>query len=256
MRLIALLTLLSVAPWAAEASTVVVNGDFETWSGGSPTSWTVAGNAVATQVPGIGGSGSSMLISTTSLSAADAVIQTLSQSSDDLFTVSVDFTMTQPGAGGRALNLQLYGGNPTGTTLLLNTRINDAGALQYFDGVPGSGGLWRTVAQSGAANGWVGSGSEAVYQLVISGSLDSNSVSYSLYDLTHSLTLAQDVLATDPWQLASLDPNATLTQIRFARGNGGTVDYTVDNLFVAVPEPSRAALALIGLTLLGGRRRR
>lgn len=239
-----------------QASTVITNGDFESWSGGNPAGWSELGNAVATQVPGISGSGSSMLVTTSALSAGDAISQTLSQASDDLFMVSVDFNMAQPSSGGRALNLQLYGGNPTGTSLLLNTRIDNNGALQYFDGVPGSGGSWKSVTLSSPANGWVGTAGEAVYRLVIEGSLDANEVYYSLFDLTNSTTLAQNAQASDPWQLSSLDANATLTQIRFARGNGGTVDYTVDNVIVTVPEPSRAILACLGLGFAVGRRRR
>lgn len=240
MKSAATLTVCLLLTSISQASTVITNGDFENWSGGNPVGWTVGSGAIATEVSGIDGSGSSMQIS------GGAYVGQSFTATSDLFNVSVDFTMPQPSSGGRGLNLQLYGGNPTGSSLFLNSRIDHQGNLQYYDGVPSSGGSWKTITLSSQADGWTGTAGAAVYRLVLNGSLSTNEVLFSLFDVTNSTTLVSGASASDPWQFATLDGAATLSEIRFARNNAGTVDYTVDNVAVTIPEPSRAMLTLIG----------
>jgi hypothetical protein len=215
----------------------LVNGNFESWADGKPTSWEGLNSVGTTQVTGLDGTGSAA-----KLGAGSSNTTALRQIVDSIggqFLYQLDFSQPSVAAGSTGMATTLRGSSSNGT-VYLNARVID-GTLKTYNG---SAFISVTGATVNATD---------VYRLTIAGNQSTAS-----YDLTlKNLTTNAIVASHTNWSIWQTGPNATtfITNPSMDRGRS-TIDWTVDNVVLTVPEPTAVMLLALGGSSTLSRRRR
>ncbi len=213
---------------AAQAQSLIQNGNFETWTAGLPNNWiNVESVIVPTQRPGLDGTGSSLNLGLSGTNVNAAIRQPFSPGLGGSFYVQFDFAFANPGAD-RAMNATLKSGGSTA----INTRVN-AGQVEFYGSATGTGGMgWQVVAgtqgQMLASN--FTTGTLVVYRLIIKG-VWQQYYTASVTNLTTGVDLAVDV-PVNLWQATATPFN----ELRLERGRSGA-DWRVDNVMVFANDP-------------------
>lgn len=233
---------------------VLVDDDFEGYSGGTPSGWSIAGNPVLTATAGLAGSEDAVKfgITATGSSTTLAFIAFSNgtdgnqiDSSDAGYQLKFDFKMLStgnvPSDGDRILNFNLRNELATpiiNSRVLWDETVNN-GTLQFFDGSS-----WQSIpGQTELIN------RTDEYRLTIVGSMGTNtstsSYSVSIYNITDSTS------AGSSGTLAYFQNNPAefnISRVVFDRGRA-VADYVFDNVNLQIiPEP-RAYGLILGLTL-------
>ena len=200
-------------------ASIIENGDFESWTVGSPDNWGQLSPdrpVIPIQVIGLDGSGSAVLLGITAGSdGVRALRQDLSQALSDSFYFQFDFSYENPGSI-RGINAIIRGGG-----IAINCRVQD-NSIEIYSSSPKG---WQRIA--GTDGQLVPS--TKVYRATIQGTWGAN-YTFTLENMTDGLDMVTNVDAgfwqstAGPWEVVL---------VRYSTG----ADWTCDNVMVAEHDP-------------------
>lgn len=238
--------LLAIQPLSA--ASVITGGDFESWTSGNANGWLDYDSGDASQVTGLTGSGSAARL-TGATNAGAALQQMTSSAITSGFLLEFEFQNHSTGTdknGDRIMNLTLRSSTDANPVLnmrsVYDTGSSNNGLLQFYNGSS-----WTTISgQTEVFN------QTDVYRITISGDVSAGNRSYdvSIFNVTDNITAGGQSGMT-----AFHTSNSDISEVRIERGRSD-FDWTIDNIVLeAIPEPSSAALAMVGSLVLLRRRR-
>jgi hypothetical protein len=233
---VAILSLCVAAP-ASAASINLVNGDFETVSGGAFTGWSMSPSVQSASV--ISGTYSAECKREGSGSGMDA-LQDLAFAPDCTF--SADFACFPTSSNdNRTFSLHfLYGGGASSAT---NFRVVGNGVFQIYNGSSYqtiSGLTAQTTVDAGGDLAWNGE-TPVVNHIEIA-------THYSAATPSYDVTLNGAKVSGITW-FQNNSPNASYTTTRVTlAGDACVSNFLADNMSITtVPEPSTLVLSIVGL---------